>query len=87
MKYTKPEIEVIGVDNDIFMADSVNFSSASEALAASCGGYDGGKTNKFSCSDFGGYNASNPPTQKSKVTLAGGTYVFDYVGNHWKLEK
>ena len=36
---------------------------------------------------FGQYNSSNPPTQGSTVTIGGGTYVFDYVGNHWKLEK
>ena len=68
------------------MAGSVNHSSAQDVLNAMCGGYGGGKTNNFSCNDFGGYNASNPPSQKSKVTVGGGTYVFDYVGNHWKLE-
>ena len=87
MKYTKPEIEVIGVDNDIFMAGSGNYSSAQEALNAACTGYNGGATNNFSCSDFGGYNASNPPTQNTQVTIGGGTYVFDYKGNHWKQHK
>ena len=92
MMYEKPDAEVIlfGEEN-VFMTASgnggTNYSTAAEALSAACGGYNGGKTNNFSCSDFGGYNASNPPTQKSRVTLAGGTYVFDYVGNHWKLEK
>ena len=68
------------------MAGSGNYSSANEALNAMCSGFNGA-TNNFSCSDFGGYNASNPPSQKSKVTVGGGTYVFDYVGHHWKLEK
>lgn len=87
-KYEKPVTEVIrfGSEN-VFMTASGEYSSAGEALQAACGGYDGGKTNKFSCSSFGGYSASNPPTQHSTVTLGGGTYVFDYVGNHWKLAK
>ena len=88
MKYVKPEIEVIQVNNNIFMAQSAtSYSSAQEALTANCGGYNGAHTNNFNCSDFGGYNATNPPTQNAKVVIAGGTYVFDYKGNHWKLEK
>ena len=90
--YEKPAAEVYAVDADAhFMAASggaaPTYSSASEALAASCGGYNGGKTNNFSCSDFSGYNASNPPKQNAQVVLGGGTYVFDYKGNHWKLAK
>lgn len=86
MVYKKPEIEVIQVDSE-FMTASVDMSSASTALQSSCGGYNGGGTNNFSCSDFGGYNASNPPGQNAQVVIGDGTYVFDYKGNHWKLHK
>ena len=93
MTYEKPVAEIIRFgENDIFMTASGNpaephYSTAEEALSAACTGYNGGATNNFSCSDFGGYNSNNPPTQKAKVVLGGGTYVFDYVGKHWKLEK
>ena len=90
MKYEKPNAEIIRFGNEnIFMTGSGNviYNTASEALQAACGGYSGKGTNNFKCSNFGGYSESNPPTQKAKVTLADGTYVFDYVGNHWKLEK
>ncbi len=85
MTYERPMAEVVRFEQGTaFMTGSVNFSNASEALAASCGGYNGAPTNNFACSDFGGYNAGNPPHQKSEVTLANGVYVFDFVGNHWK---
>ncbi len=87
MKYDKPTVEVVLFeDNALFMAESPIYSDAQSALAASCGGYNGGKTNNFSCTSFGGYNESNPPTQHSTVSLGGGIYVFDYVGNHWKCD-
>ncbi len=88
MKYEKPQVEVVKFDTEGFMTGSgAYYASASEALTASCGGYNGGATNNFSCNDFGGYNASNPPSQNAQVTIGDGTYVFDYKGNHWKLHK
>ncbi len=102
MKYETPEVDFIIFDeNNAFMtassdnplcsvnssSSSTTYSSAKEALSVACGGYGGGKTNNFSCSDFGGYNASNPPNQNDTVYLSGGTYVFDYKGNHWKEHK
>ena len=88
MKYERPDAEVVQFENGaIFMSASGNYSSAAEALAANCPGYNGGPTNNFSCSDFGGYNASNKPTQNVQVVINGTAYVFDYKGNHWKLHK
>ncbi len=89
MKYEKASIQIIKFGNDvIFMqASPGGYASAAEALAMNCPGYDGGPTNNFQCSDFGGYNANNPPRQNVQVVIAGGLYVFDYKGNHWKLEK
>ena len=89
MKYEKPQAEVIAFEQGSFIATSTAYyENAEAALTASCGGYNGGATNNFTCNDFGGYNASNPPTQNAQVTITGGlTYVFDYKGNHWKLHK
>ena len=101
MKYETPEVDfIIFEQDDIFMTASGNGpisceytpssqtpTSAREALDMACGGYNGAATNNFSCSDFGGYNASNPPTQNAQVTIAGTSYVFDYKGNHWKQHK
>ncbi len=85
MTYEKPQVEVVKFEDAGFMTSSVSYSSAADALQHNCGGYNGGATNNFSCSDFGGYNASNPPKQNDHATIAGTTYVFDYKGNHWKL--
>ena len=87
MTYQKPELEIIRFEDNVVFMTASTFGTASEALAASCNGYNGGATNNFSCSDFGGYNANNPPTQNAQVTIGGGTYIFDYKGNHWKLHK
>ena len=88
MKYEKAQVEVIQFTYSEFLTASNNYSSVFEALSANCGGYspknNGKGTNNFDCGVFGGYSPSNPPTQKSTVTLGGGTYEFDYVGNHWK---
>lgn len=91
MKYVKPEIEVIEVKGNIFMAGSEgapDYSTAAAALQSACGGFSGA-TNNFTCSSFGGYTAANPPTQNVQVTIGNGTYtyVYDYKGNHWKLHK
>ena len=89
MKYEKPEVEVVKFDDAGFMTTSANidWSNPLSVLENSCGGYNGGGTNNFSCTDFGGYNAGNPPTQNIQVTIGGGqyTYVYDYKGKHWKL--
>ena len=65
-------------------------STAKSALMSACGGYNGEHTNNFTCNDFGGYNASNPPKQKATVVVGGGLYEFEQVGNgqggHWKLQ-
>ena len=91
MKYEQPAAEVVAFDFPEFMASSsegpTGYASAQEALFAVCGGYNGGKTNQFSCGSFGGYSAQNPPKQNAQVTIQGTTYVFDYKGNHWKLHK
>ena len=89
MIYEKPAVEIVAIENEnIFTASSGRtYNSPAEALSYTCGGYNGGATNNFSCSDFGGYNATNPPKQNTQVTIAGTTYVFDYKGNHWKLHK
>ena len=92
MKYEKPSVEMIDFGSGAFFmalsSESVYYSSAQDALNQACGGYNGGATNNFTCSDFGGYNASNPPKQNCQVILSGGnTYVYDYKGNHWKLHK
>ena len=91
MKYEKPEVGVVRFDSSTFIRTSgegaVSYSSAGEALAALCGGYGSGhndKPNRFSCNVFGGYSDANPPKQNDTVTVGGGVYVFDYVGNHWK---
>ena len=89
--FERPQVEVIRFDvQDIICtsgggSSTQSYATAGDALTAECGGYNGGATNNFSCNDFGGYNASNPPSQNAQVTLGGGTYVFDYKGNHWKL--
>ena len=69
--------------DNLFMTASPQ--NAYEALEAACGGFSG-QTNNFTCGDFGGYNATNPPSHGDTVTLSAGghTYVFDYVGNHGK---
>lgn len=85
MTYQKPELEIIRFEDNVVFMTASTYENAGQALAASCTGYNGGATNNFTCSDFGGYNANNPPTQNAQVTIGGGTYVFDYKGNHWKL--
>lgn len=91
MMYEKPEVDVVAFDFSEFMTSSgsspVSYNSAQEALTYTCGGYNGGSTNNFSCNSFGGYSAANPPTQNAQVTIEGTTYVFDYKGNHWKQHK
>ena len=89
MKYVKPEIEVIEVKGNIFMAVSgaPDYSTATTALLTACGGYNGGAANNFSCSDFGGFNANNPPYQNAQAVVGDGIYVYDYKGGHWKEHK
>ena len=99
MKYETPEVDFIIIDeNNVFMTassdstssgsdSSTGFDTPAAALQVSCGGYNGVGTNNFSCSNFGGYNESNPPYQNAQATISGTTYVFDYKGNHWKLHK
>ena len=91
MRYEKSRAEVVQFNFEAFMTGSgtPTYNTPEEALNAACGGYNGGGTNNFTCLDFGGYNAANPPTQNVQVIIGDGqyTYVFDYKGNHWKLHK
>ena len=90
MKYEKPAVEVVAFDFSEFMicsSNPISYNSAQEALAVNCGGYNGGGTNNFTCNNFGGYSAANPPSQNAQVTIEGTSYVFDYKGNHWKQHK
>lgn len=89
MTYEKPEVEVVKFENTGFMTASYDWSDATSVLSHNCGGFSGA-TNNFSCSSFGEYGPNNPPDKHtSTVTLNNGqyTYVYDYVGNHWKLLK
>ena len=90
MKYEKVQAEVIQFKYLEFMTASFTSYSPSEAIRHSCtSGYDYGKTNRFTCTTFGGYSPSNPPNQNSIAYLNGNTYEFTYVGAngggaHWK---
>ena len=90
MKYEKPEVTVIRFDaGSAFMTGSTGFTSVDEALEQFCGGY-AGAPNNFTCRSFGGYGSGGAePSQNDTVVLTSGnyTFVFDFVGNHWKLSK
>lgn len=89
--YQKPVVEVIRFQPMDFITTSggtgvisvTQYTSAEAALDAACQGFTG-KTQKFTCSDFGGYSASNAPTQNQEVEIGGIKFV--YKGNHWKAQ-
>lgn len=81
MTYQKPQVEIVKFDSIGFMTSSVGYGSAAEELSHACGVFSG-TTSKFTCDSFGGYPAEPRPKGQS-VTIAGGTYTFDYHGNHW----
>ena len=90
MTYEKPMVEVMNLDQAGFMTASLDLTSAATALSSSCGAYSGNGVNNFSCGNFGGFNADNPPYKGATVSIGDGMYVYEWKGNsngHWKYCK
>ena len=86
MTYLKPQVEIVKFDFAGFMTTST-FASASDVLNNSnyCATYNGGPTNNFQCTGFGG--AQNP-SNGTTVNVGGYTFVSrgNNKGQHWQLQ-